>query len=67
VALAGDDQRVDDRRSLAGAGATDKKPVLFTNGGGPDAFSHRLLPILGQQLIRLKHPKKQAHTHDRRR
>ncbi len=45
VALAGDDQRVDDRRTFAGVGVADKKPVLFANRGGPDGVSARLLSM----------------------
>jgi hypothetical protein len=36
VALAGDDQRVEDRRTSAGIGVADKQPVAFANRRGPD-------------------------------
>ena len=36
VALAGDEQRVEDGRALAGAGMADEEPVLLADGGGPD-------------------------------
>ena len=32
VALAGDDDRVDDGRALASVGVADKQPILFPNG-----------------------------------
>jgi hypothetical protein len=35
VALAGDDQRVEDGRALAGVGMPDKQPVLFADAGRP--------------------------------
>lgn len=36
MALAGDNQRVDDPRTLAGVWVADKQPVLFANSRGPD-------------------------------
>ncbi len=36
MALAGDDQRRDDRRTWASVGVADKKPVLFANRRGQD-------------------------------
>ena len=36
MALAGDDQRVDDRRTLARRGVPDEEPVLLADRGGPD-------------------------------
>jgi hypothetical protein len=42
VALAGDDQRIDDR-SQAGVGVADKKPVLFANRRGPDGVFSQIV------------------------
>src|SRR5580704_8355604 len=38
VAFARDDQRVEDRRALAGVGVTDEEPVLFSNTGRADGI-----------------------------
>ncbi len=38
VALAGDDQRVDDGGALAGVGMADEQPVLFADRRGPDGI-----------------------------
>src|ERR1043165_1257975 len=36
VALAGDDDGVDDRRALSGVGVADEEPVFLSDGGGAD-------------------------------
>ena len=38
VALAGNDDRVDDRGALAGVGVTDEQPVFLADGRGADGI-----------------------------
>jgi hypothetical protein len=38
-ALAGDDNRLNDGRSLSGVGVANEEPVLFPDGGGSDGKS----------------------------
>ena len=53
VALAGDDQRVNDRRALAGVGMADKQPVLFTNGRGADGAFHQVIVDAGLSVAHM--------------
>jgi hypothetical protein len=43
VTLARDDQRVEDRRALAGVGVPDKQPVLLSDARGPDRIFDQVI------------------------
>jgi hypothetical protein len=46
VALAGDDDRVDDRRALAGVRVAYKKPVLLADRRGPDRVFYAEMAVM---------------------
>lgn len=46
VALAGDNDRINDRRALARVGMTDEEPVLFAQRRGPDGVFYAESPVM---------------------
>ena len=53
VALTGDDDRVDDGRSLAGIGVADEEPVLLPNGRGPDGVFNEVVVQSGLAVLEM--------------
>ena len=54
VALTGDDDRVDDGRSLSGVRVSDEQPVLFPNGGGPDGIFNEVVIQSGLAVLEMR-------------
>jgi hypothetical protein len=54
VPLAGDDERVNDGRALAGVGVADKEPVLLPDAGRPDRILDEVVVQLALAVVQMR-------------
>ncbi len=54
MALAGNDERVEDRGALAGIGVADEEPVLLPDRGGPDGIFNEVVVDPGLAVLEVR-------------